>query len=62
MANRHIREGEAHVSRQREIIAQLQRDGHATATAESLLSEFETTLDEHKEHKALIEREIAQRQ
>ena len=40
-AEEHIRTGKRIISRQREILAELKRDGHATAQAEQLLREFE---------------------
>lgn len=50
MVERHIREGEAHVVRQMEIIEELRRDGHPTLAAESLLQVFLQTLASHKMH------------
>jgi hypothetical protein len=58
MAERHIREGEAHVARQREIISELSQDGHATHRAQALLAIFEQTLASHRDHRDLILREI----
>jgi hypothetical protein len=50
MVERHVREGERHVARQREILAELGRDGHPTAVARDLLILFEWTLAQHLEH------------
>jgi len=50
MVARHVQEGERHVTRQKEIIEELRRDGHATRIAESLLRVFEQTLLSHKTH------------
>ena len=50
MVERHVREGERHVARQREILAELGRDGHPTAFARELLVIFEWTLAQHREH------------
>ena len=41
LAERHVREGEQHVSKQRALVGELKRDGHDTATAIRLLKEFE---------------------
>jgi hypothetical protein len=43
----HIAEGEAHIRRQRQIVAELERDGHDTALAKDLLEIFEATLINH---------------
>ena len=50
MVERHVREGERHVARQREILAELGRDGHPTAIARDLLVLFEWTLAQHRAH------------
>jgi hypothetical protein len=52
MVERHVRQGERHVARQREIIAELGRDGHSTAVARDLLILFEWTLAQHRAHLA----------
>ena len=49
MAQRHVREAEAHIVRQKEIIEELRRDGHPTLVAELLLKVFQDTLRSHKE-------------
>jgi hypothetical protein len=41
LADEHIALGAKHVARQREIIAELERDGHDTTKACALLAEFE---------------------
>ena len=46
-AERHVREAEAHIARQREIVEELRRDGHPTIEAEILLRIFEDTLKSH---------------
>jgi hypothetical protein len=40
-AERHVALGKKHIARQREIVAELERDGHDTRSARSLLSQFE---------------------
>ena len=44
LAHRHVAQSEEVVNRQRNLIRQLERDGHATDLAISLLREFEQTL------------------
>ena len=39
-AERHVAEGQAHIKRQRELIVELQRDGHDTREAQRLLDTF----------------------
>ena len=43
----HIVEAEKRVARQREIVAELERDGHRTTAARSRLAAFETLLAMH---------------
>jgi hypothetical protein len=40
-AERHIADGERHLSNQRALIAELEHDGHDTSAAKSLLRQFE---------------------
>jgi len=54
MVERHVREGEAHVRRQRAIILELREIGYPTETAEQLLLQFETTLECHRQHLSRI--------
>ena len=42
-AETHVRQGEVHLARQRQLIAALERDGHDTTQAERLLTTFEET-------------------
>lgn len=48
MVKRHIREGEGHVSRQLEIIADMVVRGQPTTLAETLIFNFDKTLRAHK--------------
>ena len=57
-AHRHIAEGEAHIERQRELIRTLERDGHDTTQAQSLLEQFEYLLRFHREDRDRISREL----
>ena len=50
MVERHIRQGERHVSRQHEIIAEMDCRGQWTGVAEDLLLNFEFCLRGHKAH------------
>jgi hypothetical protein len=54
MVERHVREAERHVLRQRQIIEQLFEGNHSTALAEQLLTEFEHTLRDHRAHLARL--------
>jgi hypothetical protein len=55
MVQRHIREGEAHVQRQHEIVAETRKRGAAHDMAIAVLQQFEDTLRLHKEHLVRIE-------
>ena len=55
MAERHVREGEHHVASQRELLAELRKDGHPTDTAERLLENLEDLLELHREHLARLQ-------
>ena len=57
MVRRHVREGTAHVTRQRQIVADFQEHGFPTRLARALLSDFEATLDEHQRHLVRLEEE-----
>ena len=46
-AERHVANGTAHVKRQRQVIADLDRDGHPTGRSEQLLAVFENFLTMH---------------
>jgi hypothetical protein len=50
MVERHVRQAERHVLRQRQIIEDLFERHHPTALAEQLLTEFEHNLRDHLEH------------
>ena len=50
MVQRHVRQGERHVSRQRELIADLTRRNLPTDQAEKVLFNFEITLLAHNDH------------
>jgi hypothetical protein len=48
MATRHVREAEAHVTRQREIVNELRRNGEDATDSEALLATFESLLRSHQ--------------
>ena len=50
MVKRHVRQGERHVSRQLEIIADMTLRNQPTTVAKSLLLNFELSLRAHKAH------------
>lgn len=50
MAERHVRDGEARVARQREVVLQLRAQGRDSRLAEALLAQFEDILAAHKVH------------
>jgi hypothetical protein len=58
-AERHVAEGERHVARQRELIAELERDGHDTVQARELLVQFEGLQVMHVADRDRLRREFA---
>ena len=50
MVQRHVREGEGHVARQRELVAELRERGDPAEMAVALLAEFEDLLGLHRAH------------
>jgi hypothetical protein len=46
-AEQHVALGERHIARQREIVAELERDGHDTTQAKELLAVFLATQATH---------------
>jgi hypothetical protein len=57
-AERHVAEGKEHLDRQRQILAELQRDGHDTAEAKKLLATFEALQAQHVADCARLRREL----
>lgn len=57
-ADRHIAEGRAHIANQTALIAELERDGHDTASAKELLATLHQSQQMHEDHRALIVREL----
>jgi hypothetical protein len=54
MVQRHVREGEEHVARQREIVGRLPPSNEIAGIARALLTEFEDTLAAHRDHLARL--------
>ena len=50
MVKRHVRQGERHMSRQLEIIADMQLRNQTTDVAEKLLFNFDRSLRAHMDH------------
>ena len=55
-ARRHVIDGERRVNEQRDLVAELARDGHNIESATRLLTTLEQTLQIMREHLALEER------
>ena len=53
-----VEEGERHIERQREILAELQADGHDTKEAQELLSLFLEVQELHVAHMRRLEQEV----
>lgn len=51
--------GDRHLSRQREIVAELARDGHDTAAAVTLLKQFEEIQGLRCAHRSRLIKELA---
>ena len=58
MANRHIADGNLVVTRQRELIARFEADGHDARLALALLARFEDLLAEHLSHRDRLLEEV----
>jgi hypothetical protein len=61
MAERHVAEGERHIKRQREIIAELGRNGHDTQRARELLGLFKELQTSHTADRDRLAKELAER-
>jgi hypothetical protein len=59
-AEEHIATGDKNIARQREIIAQLERDGHDTASARAFLREFEQLQAMHIAEREQLLRELSE--
>ena len=57
MAQRHVAQGRANVAKQRALVARLRAKGLPTATAEPLLTTFESIQLQHENHLARLDGE-----
>ena len=57
---RHILAAEDDIDRQKDLIAELRRDGHSTHVAESLLDIFCETLRSHEQSLAVFHQSVLQ--
>ena len=57
-AEKHVLEGQNHLERQRELIAELEAAGHDATQARSLLSIFERTQHAHQAHLRMLQRDL----
>jgi hypothetical protein len=57
-AERHVAEGKEHIDRQMVIIAELERDGHDTATAKEFLATLKQTQQLHESHRQHVLSEL----
>ena len=60
MVEGHVSLGEGHIARQHELIAKLERSGHESGEAKSLLRSFEEMQGMHLAHRNRLQRELAQ--
>lgn len=60
-AEEHIALGEHHIARQRELVAELERNGHDTAEARRLLTTFEEMQKMHAADQERIRHELEQK-
>jgi hypothetical protein len=59
-AERHVAEGEGHLSRQREIVTKLERDGHDSVSARATLAQFEELQAMHIADRDRLLRELSE--
>jgi hypothetical protein len=57
-AERHVREGELRLERQRTLIVKLRDGGHRTDMAETLLARFKDALAAHISHRDRLQEEV----
>lgn len=58
-AEKHILAGERHLTRQREIVAELERDGHDIGEAQKLLASFEGLQEMHVADRDRLRKKLA---
>jgi hypothetical protein len=59
LAQRHVAEGERHVARQKEIVAELANDAHGTTATRALLIQFEEMQAPHVADRDRLRAELA---
>jgi hypothetical protein len=59
LAETHVAEGERILARQRRLLAELERDGHDTRTARTLLQSFEQTQASHVAERDRLRAELS---
>jgi hypothetical protein len=59
-ARHHVAEGEAHIARQRELVAELERDGHDASDARRLLAQFIVMQTMHMDDCERLERALSE--
>jgi hypothetical protein len=59
IAERHVRDGEELVARQREIVDHLRTNGHPTKVAEGILLTFENQMVLRRHHLARLKKEAS---
>jgi hypothetical protein len=59
LAERHVREGERHVARQREAVLEFERDGYDAGLARRLLQQFEVLQKTHIADRDRLRAELA---
>jgi hypothetical protein len=60
LAETHVALGEQHLLRQRELIVELEKGGHDTSLAQSLLQTFEQSQTMHLADRERLRRELAE--
>lgn len=61
MLRRHVKEGAAHVAKQRALVARMQASRLPTDEAEALLANFENLQRQHEDHLARAEADQSER-
>lgn len=61
-AERHVTQGQRHVVEQEELVSRLLLKGLPTEAADELLSTYRSLLEQHQEHRDLIEAQLRDRQ
>jgi hypothetical protein len=60
MVSRHVTGGEQIIARQRELVAQLERDGRDASDAKRLLLQFQDAQSLHVAHRERLEKALAE--